>query len=286
MASNYNNRAKPPAPASNNSDSDPADLKLVIGVGVFIVLCFLVGYFVLGKRFDGAGANASNPAGKVAVAPTVVPDGTQLAPKGTLTIIDNTAVLEAKRKKAEEEAKKKADAEAKKKAEEEAKRLAALEAMENTASPSPTATSAAPDLDDLPEKQAPVETPTADPGGDDIAPTPKVEPTPTPRPSPSPIPATPEDPEDKGMTAPPAATTVFGGPLYRVRVGTFEGKGNAEARAAELKAAGYETAMATDVIDGKVVYRLQVAAYKSEKTAREFAREVEAKGFRTTVSRN
>ncbi|MBC8134748.1 MAG: SPOR domain-containing protein [Fibrella sp.] len=282
MASNYNNRAKSAAPAS---DGDPADLKLVMGVGAFIVLCFLVGYFVLGKRFGDAGSNSAGPTEPVAVAPTVVSNGTQPVPKGTLTIIDNTAELEAKRKKAEDEAKKKADEEAKKKADEEAKRKLEEEARENMASPTPTATNAAPDEDDLPREPVPAETPAPEPDADDIPPTPKVEPTPAPKPSPSPVPVTPDDPEDKAMSAPVAAT-VFNGPLYRVRVGTFEGKTNAETRAAELKAAGYETSLSTDVVDGKVIYRLQVAAYKSEKTAREFAKQVEAKGFQTTVSRN
>lgn len=281
MASNYNNRAKSTAPAS---DGDPADVKLVVGVGAFIVLCFLVGYFVLGKRFGDAGSN-SNPSDQVAVAPTVVNNGTQNTPKGTLTIIDNTAALEAKRKKAEEEAKKKAEEEAKKKAEEEAKRLVALEAIENAASPTPAATNSAPDVDDLPNEPTPVEAVPAVPDEGDVEPTPRVEVTPSPRPSPSPLPATTEDPEDKAMSAPTVAT-VFNGPLYRVRVGTFEEKPNAEARAAELKSAGYETSLSTDVVDGKVLYRLQVAAYKSEKTARDFARQVEAKGFKTTVSRN
>lgn len=283
MASNYNNRPKSTAPVS---DGDPADIKLVVGVAGFIVLCFLVGYFVLGKRFGDAGSNSTTPPDQVAITPTVVPSGTQAVPKGTLTIIDNTAALEAKRKKAEDEAKKKAADEAKKKAEEDAKKLAALEAQENMASPTPAATIAVPDPDDLPEnKPVPVATPTPAPDEDDIPTTPKVEPTPTPKPSPSPDPVTPDDPEDKAMSTPPVAT-VFNGPLYRVRVGTFEGKSNAESRAAELKSAGYETSLSTDVVDGKVVYRLQVAAYKSEKTAREFAKEVEAKGFQTTVSHN
>jgi cell division protein FtsN len=282
MASNYNNRAKSAAPAS---DGDPTDLKLVIGVGAFIVLCFLVGYFVLGKRFGDASSNAATPTNQNAAAPIVVASGPDPAPKGTLTIIDNTAAMEAKRKKAEEEAKKKADAEAKKKAEEEAKRLAAQEAIENTISPSPTATSAAPDADDLPAKPTPTTTPSPVPDPGDIAPTPEAVATPTPEPSPSPVPATPEDPEDRAMNPAPSATASSSG-LYRVRVGTFEGKKNAEVRAAELKAAGFETVLSTDVVDGKVLYRLQVAAYKSEKTAREFARQVEAKGFKTTVSRN
>ena len=73
--------------------------------------------------------------------------------------------------------------------------------------------------------------------------------------------------------------------LYRVRVGTFESRESADARAAELKASGYEASLSTDVSDGKIVYRVQVAAYKSEKAAREFAKEVEAKGFKTTILR-
>lgn len=284
MASNYNNRAKSASPVS---DGDPADIKLVIGVGAFIVLCFLVGYFVLGKRFGDAASNSTGP-NNSGVTPAVVVAGTQPSPKGTLTIVDKTAEIEAKRKKAEEEAKKKAEEEEKKKEAEEAKKKLEEEAKENLA-PTPVASEAAPDPDDLPKEVTPEATPTPEPDVDDIpvapSPSPKPSPTPRPSPSPSPVTSTPDDPEDKAMSAPSAPAT-FGGPLYRVRVGTFEEKSNAEARAAELKAAGYETSMGTDVVDGKVVYRLQVAAYKSEKTAREFAREVEAKGFKTTVSRN
>ena len=282
MATSSNKGKSAPA---NNGD-DPADIKLIAGVGAFVVVCFLVGYFVVGKQPGNTGG-ASNTPNAVTVAPNVVASNTQNPAKGTLTVVDNTAVMEAKRKKAEEDANKKAEEEAAKKAEDDAKKLAEEEAKENTVSPSPTA-SATPDADDLPEK-SPVPSLTPDEGEPEpeATPTPKPTPTPTPKPTPTPtpVPSTPDDPEDRAMT-PPSPSVAILGVLYRVRVGQFEDKANAEARAAELKSSGYDTSIVPDTVDGKRVYRLQVAAYRSEKAAREFAKEVEAKGFKTTVSRN
>ncbi len=279
MASNYNKTAPKTVPAG---EGDPADLKLVVGVGAFIVLCFLVGYFVLGKNFGGNSA----PTEPAATTPTVVANKTPPTPTGHLTVIDKTALMEAKRKKAEEEAKKKADAEAKKTAEEEAKKLAALEAQAKLGSPSPSP-SATPDPDDpgLAKSDPAIITPPATDGDNPPAPKPTPTPTPAPTPTPPPAPVVPDKPEEKPVPVPPAAS-VFTGPLYRVRVGTFDKKENAVTRAAQLNAAGYETSLSADVADTKVVYRLQVAAYKSRKSAEEFAKEVRAKGFDTTISHN
>ncbi|MBC8140221.1 MAG: SPOR domain-containing protein [Armatimonadetes bacterium] len=274
----------------------PNDLFVILGVGAFVVACFFVGYFVIDRKVFTGGENVAviEPANTM---PTVIRTGGQPSPKGVLTVVDNSVAMEEKRKKAEEEAKKKAEEEAKKKLEEEAKKLAEEEAKENSASPSPTATPT-PDPDDLPRpvaSVAPEPTPTPEPEPVvEPTPTPKPSPTPTPKPTltpkpkPTPTPAPlPDDPEDRammGQTTPTASTAPTR--MYRVRVGTYEGKENAEARIAELKAAGYEASLSTDVADGKVVYRVQLAAYRSEKSARDFAKQVEAKGFRTTISRN
>ncbi len=284
MATNYNKR---------NNEGSPPDLLLILGVGAFIVACFFVGYFVTNKKMGGNG-NDTAPIGGATAGQDVVRTSGEASPKGRLTIVDNNAAMEERRKKAEEEAKKKAEEEAKKKLEEEATKLAEKEAKENSASPSPTA-SPTPDPDDLPATPAPEPTPTPEPVEPIAEPTPTPKPspspspkaTPKPKPSPTPTPATgtPDDPEDQAMmpqTAPSAAPTR----MYRVRVGTFDAKENAEARAAELRAVGYEASLSTDVSDGKIVYRVQVAAYKSEKSAQDFAKQVQSKGFRTTISRN
>ena len=67
--------------------------------------------------------------------------------------------------------------------------------------------------------------------------------------------------------------------LYRVQVGAYKNKANAEAMAAKLKADGFSTYLVE--IDG--LYKVQVGAYKIEDNAESMADKLEAKGYKTYI---
>lgn len=67
--------------------------------------------------------------------------------------------------------------------------------------------------------------------------------------------------------------------LYRVQVGAFKNKANAETMAAKLKADGFSTYLVR--VDG--LYKVQVGAFKIEDNAESMADKLEAKGYKTYI---
>ncbi|MES2465062.1 MAG: SPOR domain-containing protein [Armatimonadota bacterium] len=199
-------------------DSDNSALKWTAAAVGVILVCFCLGYYVLGPnaRPDGRRpAQDSSGLTIVAKAPPATP------PSPGIFITEKTAEIEAKRKKAAEEAKKKAEEEEKKKAkEEEEKKKAEEEAAEKAALTSPS-----PD---------PTPTPESTPTPEETA---TPEPTPTPESTETPTPATPTP------TPTPAAATRT---IYRVRVGGYDSEESARSLAAELNGRGYSTSVVTD----------------------------------------
>lgn len=85
-----------------------------------------------------------------------------------------------------------------------------------------------------------------------------------------------------GGSAPstPAAPENNTGTLYRVQCGAFGVKGNADALAAKLKAAGYATYM----VKVGTLYKVQVGAFGVKANATKLAAELKAKGFDTFIT--
>ena len=113
-------------------DSDNSALKWTAAAVGVILVCFCLGYYVLGPNArPGARGVGADPNGITIVATNPSPG----SPNTGIIITEKTAEIEAKRKKAAEEAaKKQADEEAKKKAEEEAaKKKADKEAAKKAA---------------------------------------------------------------------------------------------------------------------------------------------------------
>jgi hypothetical protein len=70
--------------------------------------------------------------------------------------------------------------------------------------------------------------------------------------------------------------------LYRVQTGAFKNKGNADALAAKVRAAGFETYVT--IVDG--LYKVQVGAYSKKANATAQAAKLKAAGFDCFVTTN
>jgi len=68
--------------------------------------------------------------------------------------------------------------------------------------------------------------------------------------------------------------------LYRVQTGAFKNKSNADALAAKLKAAGFDTYM----VQAGGLYKVQVGAYSVKANADTMANKLKAKGFDTYIT--
>lgn len=67
--------------------------------------------------------------------------------------------------------------------------------------------------------------------------------------------------------------------LYRVQVGAFANKANAENYAAKARAAGFSAIIAIASVNGKTVYRVQLGAFKSKENAAAYVETVKVAGF-------
>lgn len=266
-----------------------------------IVVCFLLGYFVLGRSAiqqtnssvqvaEATGDALTGPGTAIAARPST--RGGSGAGGDVVLVTEKTAEIEARRKKAEEEKRKKEEEEKKRR---EEQKDDADEPNATAASPSPMS-AARPDPDDLPDATAPlVEAPGA--GDASTAPEPAVESAPpapvaprTTNPAPAAVVTTP--PTTTARATPPApsgddsaAGSGGGSTLYRVRVGTFSNRENAQNLATELIGRGYTASTLPQQIGGKTIYHLQVGAFRDEKRAREIQKELKANGYDSTIAR-
>ena len=78
---------------------------------------------------------------------------------------------------------------------------------------------------------------------------------------------------------PTVSTTPTASKIYRVQVGAFGVKANADKYAAELKGKGYSVITA---LDGKI-YRVQVGAFSVRANADKLAKELQGKGYKTII---
>jgi cell division septation protein DedD len=91
--------------------------------------------------------------------------------------------------------------------------------------------------------------------------------------SPSPAPTPPAPQEERTPAAPSTA-------LFKVQVGAFSERANAERVVAQLKEAGYEA-----VIMSGPPFRVQTGAFSSQENADRLAQELRQKGFEAIVVR-
>lgn len=233
-------------------DSDNSALKWTAAAVGVILVCFCLGYYVLGPNARrGTGTTDPNGITIVALKPSPSPSDTGIF------ITEKTAEIEAKRKKlAEAAAKKKADDEAKKLAEDAAAKLKAEAAA---------------------AKKAAEATPT---------PTPSPDPTPTPEETASPdATPTPESTDEPTPTPAPTATPVSK-IIYRVRVGSYDSQDTARSLATELNGRGYSTSVVIDRSGDKTLYQIQVGAFRDEKTAKDTQKELKTNGYEATISKS
>lgn len=91
-------------------------------------------------------------------------------------------------------------------------------------------------------------------------------PTPAPAPKPAPAPA-------------PAPANPVSGTLYKVMVGSFKSRENADERVARLRSLGHDAFVVTTTISGSTFYRVQVGAFSNRENAEDRLRIMENAGF-------
>jgi cell division protein FtsN len=144
----------------------------------------------------------------------------------------------------------------------------------STAPADETPTDAPPPVEDeyfVPDD--PVESPATEPPAETPAPEPPA-PTPT-EPTPPTEPAAPSHTE----TEPQASA------LYRVQVGVYESRENANQVAQSLLASGFEASIVPFQRDGKTLYRVQTLATRDRAKAEALKNQLASKGFPAIVAR-
>ena len=265
-------------------------LKYAFVAVLVIVVCFGIGYFVLGSSVQPAQETQIVEAPPPIVVSEPQPSvGATVRPTGaSVQVEEQTDALEKKEQKEAEEAKKKAEEEQRKKDEEEAKRRREREEKEANQQEVAPPKERGDDSSDDGAKNAP-ETPRSVPAppkerGSPVTVTPREEPaTPEPtRPRPAPDPPAPST--TPSNAEPESGTPVSSAKLYRVRVGSFESRTNAQDLAVELNGRGYATRTEPIQVNGKTIYHVQVGAYREERNARDIARELKANGYDTIIA--
>lgn len=96
----------------------------------------------------------------------------------------------------------------------------------------------------------------------------KANSTPTPAPAPTPTPA-----------PTPAPANPVTGTLYKVMVGSFKSRENADERVARLRSLGHDAFVVTTTVSGTTFYRVQVGAFANRENAEDRLRIMESAGF-------
>ncbi|OYT73973.1 MAG: hypothetical protein CFK49_00650 [Armatimonadetes bacterium JP3_11] len=105
---------------------------------------------------------------------------------------------------------------------------------------------------------------------------PPMEPAPTPTEPPTTEP-TPQPPTQTETTTPQQNA------LYRVQVGVYENRENANLTAQELRSRGFEASIVPFQRDGKTLYRVQVLVTRDRAKADMLKSQLESKGFPATI---
>jgi len=82
----------------------------------------------------------------------------------------------------------------------------------------------------------------------------------------------------QSTAAPQQSGSTTQGTLYRVQVGAFSSRANADRLVAQLKELGYDA-----IVSDGPPYRVQTGAFSSRENALRFSEELKAKGFEVAV---
>ncbi|GIV04738.1 MAG: hypothetical protein KatS3mg016_0313 [Fimbriimonadales bacterium] len=111
-------------------------------------------------------------------------------------------------------------------------------------------------------------------------------PEPTEPPTTQPAPAPTEPPTTQPAPQPPTRTeteTSHQNALYRVQVGVYESRENANLAAQALHSSGFEASIVPFQRDGKTLYRVQVLVTRDRAKADTLKSQMESKGFNATI---
>lgn len=109
---------------------------------------------------------------------------------------------------------------------------------------------------------------------------PPISPTPTEGQGTSMPSVPPASTQDTAATAPESGVVAADSTLYRVQVGEFYDRSEAETLGRELEEAGYPI-----FITSSIPYRIQVGAFREKPNADKLASELEAKGYSVVIQR-
>jgi len=105
-----------------------------------------------------------------------------------------------------------------------------------------------------------------------------------PAPQPEPIPAEPTPPQEPVAPTPPQTETQASA-MYRVQVGVYESRENANQVVQSLLASGFEASIVPLQRDGKTVYRVQTLVTRDRAKAEALKNQLESKGFPAIVAK-
>lgn len=87
----------------------------------------------------------------------------------------------------------------------------------------------------------------------------------------------------KAETSTNTSTSTNSGVLYRVQVGAFSVKANANALMKDLKSKGFTAFIRTSTSNGKTLYHVQVGAYSVKANAENMAKQLKSKGYAAII---
>jgi hypothetical protein len=106
----------------------------------------------------------------------------------------------------------------------------------------------------------------------------------SPAPQPEPTPTEPSPPQEPA-TSPPPQTETQAGVLYRVQVGIYESRENANQVAQSLLASGFEASIVPFQREGKTLYRVQTLVTRDRAKAEALKNQLESRGFPAVVTK-
>lgn len=95
--------------------------------------------------------------------------------------------------------------------------------------------------------------------------------------------SSPDQAEPKAKKPPIANDDNTADVVYRLQIGAYESKDNAEKAADDIRATGLPVSVITKKSGDRMLYSLQCAAFKDKEKANSYARELQGKGIKVSV---
>ncbi len=107
-------------------------------------------------------------------------------------------------------------------------------------------------------------------------------------PDPASVPAEPPSPEPKPTTEPepvtPKSSDTASGSLYRVQIGVYESRENANSVAQSVRSSGFEATIVPFQRDGRTLYRVQSLVTRDRAKAEQLKQQLESRGFPAVIT--